>query len=576
MKTHAGIAASPGIRIGPSFVYEVRELRVPRREVEDPEAEWRRLERAIEGAQDQLADLFERVKAASDEKHAEIFRAHVSMLRDPELLGAVRELIEGRGSNAEAALHDAAEEYAERLERVESEVIRARAADLRDVKNRVLANLQGVDRSVAADLNEPSIILADDLTPSDTALMAESLVLGFCLVRGTRTSHAAILARGMGLPAVVATGREILSIEEGETLILDGSAGKLIVDPDPGTLERYERERDRYQSLLVQAQERAHEGAVTADGVRKEVAANIGDVKEARRAKDAGAEGVGLLRTEFLFLGRSELPDEEEQFRAYRSILDVFEDRSVILRTLDLGGDKELPYLEFPEEENPFLGVRGIRYALRHEDLLRTQLRAALRAAEGRSLKIMFPMVATVAELRRARTLLDSCRAELEVEEGQKVGQPEVGVMVEVPAAAMMVDHLAGLADFFSIGSNDLGQYVMAADRTNPGVASLATGLHPPLLRLIGRVIDDAHRHRRWVGLCGEMAGDPLTIPILLGLGLDEFSMAPSRIALAKQHIRSLNAGEMQLLAREVLEMETAEQVEEYVRSKVMDSTDQI
>lgn len=574
MRKISGVGASEGIRIGPSFVHHGLELKVHKEPKDDPEMEWRRLQRALQESEAQLGEVFDRIKSAADDKYAEIFKAHRSMVKDPELLSRVRELIDSRQFGAEGAMDEAAEEYAERLEGAKSETIRARAADVRDVKNRVLANLQGVEGAGLADLKRPSIILAEDLTPSDTARMAESLVLGFCLAGGTRNSHAAILARGMNIPAVVAAGEEILDIRDGVDLILDGGAGHLIVDPDHETVEEYDGRRDRLRTLVEAARERAHDEAVTGDGVRVEVAANLGDVKDAQAARDAGAEGVGLLRTEFLFLGRSNLPQEEEQYQAYRAILEIFDGRPVILRTLDLGGDKNPPYLEIPEGRNPFLGLRGIRYALHRTDLLRTQLRAALRAGAGYPLKIMFPMIATPDELRQAKAILEACQEELEGEGETAVEDLETGIMIEVPSAALTVDQLSPLVDFFSIGSNDLSQYVMAADRTNKEVASLASGLHPPLLRLIRRVIKDAHDHDRWVGLCGEMAGDPVAIPILLGMGLDEFSMVPSRIPQAKQLIRSLSASEMEVIAREVLDMDGADQVKAYIHSEVLGAMD--
>jgi phosphoenolpyruvate-protein phosphotransferase len=397
----------------------------------------------------------------------------------------------------------------------------------------------------------------------------KSLVLGFCTARGGATSHTAILARSLGLPAVVGAGDEVSDIVDGARLILDGTEGSLLVEPDEATVADYVEERRVAHAMLEEAQAHAHEPAITRDGRQVEVAANIGNVASARAAMDAGAEGVGLLRTEFLYLERAALPDEEEQYRAYRAILDVFGLLPVILRTLDIGGDKDLPYMDLPDEMNPFLGLRAIRLCLVRPELFRPQLRAALRAGAGHNLRIMFPMVATVGEVRQARALLEECRAEL-LAEGKPVAEGvEVGIMVETPSAVVMADQLSEVVDFFSIGTNDLGQYTMAADRTNASVADLANGFQPAVLRLVRDVITAAHARGKWVGMCGELAGEPLAIAILLGLGLDEFSMNPPAIPLAKQIIRALTVGEARALAKEALELDSPEAIQALVRERV-------
>ncbi|MBL7063852.1 MAG: phosphoenolpyruvate--protein phosphotransferase, partial [Anaerolineae bacterium] len=378
-----------------------------------------------------------------------------------------------------------------------------------------------------------------------------------------------ILARGLGLPAIVGAGSHILEIPDDAMLALDGDDGTLLVEPDEGTVAVYRARQAAAVTVLAQARERAHEPAVTRDGHRVEVVANVGNVEGARAALESGAEGVGLLRTEFLYLERTHLPDEEEQYRAYRDIVDVFGDLPVILRTLDIGGDKDLPYLDLPHEMNPFLGLRAIRLCLARPELFKPQLRAALRAGAGRNLKLMFPMVATVAEVRAARAVLEECRAEL-LDEGQPVAERmKVGIMVEVPAAALLADHLAAEVDFFSIGTNDLSQYTLAADRTNASVAPLADAFHPAVLRLVHDVIAAAHGQAKWVGLCGELAGEPLAIPILLGLGLDEFSMNPPAIPLAKQIIRALTLDEAREVAQAALELDSPDAVRALVRERM-------
>ncbi|MCS7178534.1 MAG: phosphoenolpyruvate--protein phosphotransferase [Anaerolineae bacterium] len=568
MRTICGIPASPGIAIGPVFQYQRSQLSIEPRRVEDPDAEWHRLQVAIEKAREQLLAICASVKESGQEYTA-IFQAQALMLEDPELLTAVRMAIGEQRLNAEAALAKVAEQYAEMLATLEDEYLRARAADVRDVKDRVLRILLGVEDAPARALHIPSVIVARDLTPSDTALLDKSLVLGFCTVEGGPTSHTAILARGLGLPAVVGAGPQVLDVPNGTTVILDGTQGMLLTEPDRETLEAYRSRQSAYAAFLCTAKEAAHLPAITRDGHRVEVVANIGNVEGARTALEAGAEGVGLLRTEFLYLERDHLPDEEEQYQAYRAIVEVFGDRPVILRTLDIGGDKDLPYLSLPRELNPFLGLRAVRLCLAYPDLFRPQLRAALRAAVAGNLKIMFPMIATVGEVRLAKAILEECRAELQAEGKPVPDRVDVGIMVEIPAAAVMADHLAAEVDFFSIGTNDLSQYTMAADRTNASVAHLASAFHPAVLRLVRDVIYAAHAQGKWVGLCGELAGEPLAIPILLGLGLDEFSMNPSAIPVAKHIIRSLTWEETREIARVALELESADAVQEWVRTQI-------
>jgi phosphoenolpyruvate-protein phosphotransferase len=570
VRTFAGIAASPGIAIGPAFHFQPVELCFDRCWVDDVEAEIARFDAALETAREQLEVVHDRAQVECGPQDAAIFQAHALMLEDPELLQTVRRAISEEGLNAESALSDAAEAYAQMLESLDDQYLCTRAADVRDVADRVLRILLGVAESNATTLSHPAIVLARDLSPSDTVLLDKSLVLGFCTAEGGPTAHTAILARSLGLPAVVGAGPEILTIPNYAHLILDGSQGELLLDAEEATIDGYRMRRTAATAALRTARERAHEPAITRDGHRVEVVANVGNVAGAQEALAAGAEGVGLLRTEFLYLERAELPDEEEQVRAYREIADVFGGHQpVILRTLDVGGDKELPYLDLPLELNPFLGMRAIRLCLSRPELFKPQLRAALRAGVGRKIKLMFPMVTTVEEVRAAQAVLADCRTELVVEGHPVPEAMEVGIMIEVPAAALMADRLAPEVDFFSIGTNDLSQYTAAADRTNAQVASLVTGFQPAVLRLVRRTIDAAHAAGKWVGLCGEFAGEPLAIPILLGLGLDEFSMNPPAIPLAKQVIRSLTRAECLEVAQAALEQDGPEAVRALVRERV-------
>jgi phosphoenolpyruvate-protein phosphotransferase len=569
MQTLKGIAASRGIAIGPAFHFKRVALQIDCITVQNTAVEWGRFESALVVARRQLDAVFEQASREHGAEQAAIFEAQQAMLDDPELLESVRTAILTEKINAEAAMSRAAEGYAQMLAALEDEYLRARAADVRDVGQRVLRALLGVAESPTADLKAPAIILADDLAPSDTVLLDKALVLGFCTAQGGATSHTAILARGLGLPAVVGAGSAVLALPVNANLIADGTEGALLVEPEAEIIAVYRARQAAAAAVLAKASLQAGQPAVTQDGRMVEVVANIGNVEGARGALEAGAEGVGLLRSEFLYLERSNLPTEEEQYQAYKAIGDTFGKLPVVLRTLDVGGDKELPYLSMSPEQNPFLGVRAIRLCFARPELLRPQLRAALRAGAGNNLKLMFPMVATVGEVRRARALVEECRAEL-LAEGQAIAEKmEIGIMVEIPAAAVMADQLAKVVDFFSIGTNDLSQYTMAADRTNAQVAPLASGFQPAVLRLIRDVIAAAHREGKWVGLCGELAGEPVAIPILLGLGLDEFSMNAPAIPVAKQVIRSLTMAQARQVAEAVLMLESDEAVQQWVCEQV-------
>ena len=570
MKQIQGIAAASGFAIGPAFQLRLTNVRVERITIVDSNKELIRLEQALVTAVGQVQDVYEKAKAETTADQASIFEAHLMMLQDPELLDTIRNTISEKKLNAEFAVKEATEYYAQALESMGNEYFRSRAADINDIAQRLLRILLGANDDDMGLLHQPSIIIARDLSPSDTVQLDKQLVLGFCTVEGSETSHTAILARAMNIPAVVGGGSEMLEIPNGEEIILDGLAGKVFIDPNPDQIKLYKARKISIDELAEKATAHCHELAVTQDGRRVEVVANIGSVADAQIAFDNGAEGVGLLRSEFLFMERKTLPDEEEQYEAYRAILDVFGRLPVILRTSDIGGDKELPYLKMGKEMNPFLGVRGLRLALLYpEKLLKPQLKAALRAGYGHDLRIMFPMVAALSEILQARSILEECRTELVKEGKPLVGKLQVGIMVEVPSAALMADKLAPVVDFFSIGTNDLTQYTLAVDRTNSQLAYLASAFSPAVLRLIQNVILQAHKQCKWVGLCGELAGEPLAIPILLGLGLDEFSMTPSAIPMAKQLIRRLNVSDCQKLAEEILNIESAEEVKVYVQEKM-------
>jgi phosphotransferase system enzyme I (PtsI) len=569
MKSITGIPASYGIAIGPAFVFDRAEIVIPECSIDDPVAEWKRFETACESTRAQLDQAFQKAHQDLGEEAAEIFSAQKLMLDDPELINTVKKRVEDELIGVEQALHETAEGYAQQLEAINDEYLSARALDIRDVTSRCLRNLLGLTDSPAEKLKTPSIIVAQDLTPSDTVLLNKDLVLGFCTAEGGSTSHTAILARGLGIPAVVGAGEEVKEIKDGQALVIDGDAGKVSIDPDSKALKEFKERQERFLQIQAEAEELTLQPAITTDGHQVEVVANIGNIEGVEPAQEAGAEGVGLLRSEFLYLERSSLPSEEEQYQSYKAIADAFGDKPVILRTLDVGGDKDIPYIDMPPEANPFLGVRAIRLCLSRPELFKPQLRAALRAGYGNNLKLMFPMVATVEDVVKTREVLEVCREELKKEGYDVADKMDIGIMIEIPSAAIMADQLAEVVDFFSIGTNDLSQYTLAADRTNAQVATIASGFQPAVFRLIKGVIDAAHAKGKWVGLCGEMAGELLAIPILLGLGLDEFSMNPPAIPFAKRLIRSISFKHAKKVAEKALDLQGDKEIRDYIQEVV-------
>ena len=548
-----GIAGAPGIAIGPVFRFERADVVVNER-FGGIDFEHARLQAAIDAARQQLNKLHAEVAQRADASEAEIFHVHREILADEALIDNVRSSI-AEGRSAAVAWKDATAEQAAELAELSNALLAERAADIRDVGARVLRLLVGEAPPAPTLPDHPVVIVASDLTPSETVSLDPARVLGFCTAVGGPNAHTAILARALGLPAVVSAGQGVLELAVGTEVILDGSAGTLTVEPDAGALDAARKAQQEERERRDTATQAAREPAVTSDGHRVEIVANIGGVKEAKPAVENGAEGVGLFRTEFIFLETKTAPTEEEQFAIYRDVAQAFGGNPVIVRTLDIGGDKEVAYLDLPREDNPFLGVRGVRLCLEYPDLFRTQLRAILRAASFGKLRIMFPMIADIGEMRAARAIVEELRAEL------NAPPVEIGIMIEVPSAAMMADVLAREADFFSIGTNDLTQYTLAMDRMHPTLASKADDLHPAVLRLIAKTVEGAHASGKWVGICGNLGGKPEAVPILVGLGVDELSIAITDIPLVKAQIRTLSLAQCQERARQALACATAAEV---------------
>jgi phosphoenolpyruvate-protein phosphotransferase len=567
MKKLTGLPASSGIALGPVFKYNHQVLHTERSHVEDMSQEFAKLEAALNQAEADLAALTERAREQVGKEEAGIFEAQAEMLRDPELRDRVRALVEQEKVNIDFAWQDSVQFFAKTLRDLEDEYLSARAADIEDVGQRVLSLL--LQQTFTSSKPEtPSIILADELTPADTILFDRATILAYCTQSGGPTSHVAILSKAQGVPCIVGVGDGFSEIKNGAFAVVDGSSGVILIDPDARTRKAYELLATGQLNLQKQAFEKASLPAETSDGKKVEVVANVGSTKDAMEAIEYGAEGIGLLRTEFLFLDRASAPDEGEQFEAYSAIFKAIgPSKPIVVRTLDIGGDKPATYLNMPKEDNPFLGLRGIRLTLRFRELFESQLRALLQAGSGYDLRIMFPMVSNLEELRQARELFEQCRSDLASAGKAYCETSQLGIMIEVPSAAIMADSLADAVDFFSIGTNDLSQYTLAAERTSADVAYLADAFQPAVIELIRQVIEAAHKKGKWVGVCGELAGNPLAAPLLLGLQLDEFSAAPKLIPELKQTIRLFSTKEAADIAQEVRRRSSAREIREYLQA---------
>ena len=532
-----GIGASSGIAIAKAYKLVMPDLTVTQNTVEDVTAEIKKFEDCMAETAKQLEAIKEAASKNLSAEEAAVFDAHALVLQDPELKTQVLDKINNEKLCAEAALDAVANSFIAMFEMMDDDYFRERAADIKDVSRRLLANLLGKPLPNPALIDEEVVIIADDLTPSDTAQLNKNLVRGFATNIGGRTSHSAIMARSLEIPAVVACKTITEEVKDGDLIVLDGIEGTVMINPDEATVKEYETKRAEFIAYKEELKKLVNEKTITTDGHQVELVANIGSAKDLAGVKENGGEGVGLFRTEFLYMDRDSAPTEEEQFEAYKKVLEIMDGKQVVIRTLDIGGDKTLPYLPLPQEMNPFLGYRAIRLCLDRKDIFKVQIRALLRASVYGNLAVMFPMISGLEEFQAAKEFVDECKAELKAEGKEYSEKIQWGIMVEIPAAAVYADELAKHVDFFSIGTNDLIQYTLAADRMSEKVSYLYNPMHPAVLRLIKMTIDGAHKHGKWVGMCGEMAGDETAIPTLVEYGLDEFSMSATSILTAKKII---------------------------------------
>ena len=569
--TLQGIAASDGIAIAKVYTLTEPDLTVTKVTVEDSEKEVSRLDDALAASIKDVELIKETALKNLGEEEAQVFDAHLMVLSDPELIGQVKDSITSNKVNAESALKEVTDMFISIFAGMEDNpYMQERAADIRDVSKRVLAHLLGVKVPSPATIKDEVIIVAADLTPSDTAQLNRQYVKAFVTDIGGRTSHSAIMARSLEIPAIVGT-KEVTSIaKDGDIIIVDGLSGDVFLNPSEEVVAEYRAKAEAFAAQQAEWEKLKDSKTYTKDGHQVELAANIGTPKDLEGVVNNGAEGVGLYRTEFLYMDSHEMPTEEDQFEAYKAVLEGMNGKPVVVRTMDIGGDKELPYLPLPHEMNPFLGYRAIRISLNEPEMFRTQLRALLRASVYGKLRIMFPMIATLNDFRGAKALLEEEKAKL-IAEGVAVNDDiQVGIMIEIPAAAVLAHQFAKEVDFFSIGTNDLIQYTMAADRMNERVSYLYQPYNPSILTLIKHVIDSAHKEGKWAGMCGEMAGDQTAVPLLVGLGLDEFSMSASSVLKTRSLISKLTLEEMKALADKAInECATVQEVEALVEEAV-------
>ncbi len=564
-----GIAASSGITIAKAYKLEVPQVTIVKTEVEDSAAEVEKFQKAINESREDIEKIKEKASSKLSEEELEIFDAHLMVVDDPALSEEVINMINNDHVNAEYALDVVANNYIAMFDALEDEYMKERAADIKDVTSRIKNHILGVTIADLSLIDEEVIIVAHDLTPSDTSQLDKKFTKGFATEIGGRTSHSAIMARSLEIPAIVGIKGVMNEVKHGDMLILDALKGELLVNPDEATIKEYEKKAEQYAEEVAELKILKNKESITIDGHKVEILGNIGTPNDVDGVIDNGGEGVGLYRTEFLYMGSTELPTEEQQFEAYKKVLSAMNGRQVVVRTLDIGGDKKLPYLPIDPEMNPFLGYRAIRLCLDRTDIFRTQLRALIRASVYGKLCIMFPMIATINEFKLAKSIYEEEKAKLQSEGVAVSDDIKVGMMVEIPAAAVLADQFAKYADFFSIGTNDLIQYSMAADRMSEKVSYLYQPFNPSILKLIKMTIDGAHSQGKWCGMCGEMAGEPDAMSVLMGLGLDEFSMSATSILKARKVATSISYEEMKVLASKALECQTSAEVLDLIHATV-------
>lgn len=560
-----GIGASPGIAIGKALVVEENEIVIEKRAVTDVEAEVKKLNDAVEVSKEELTAVKEKVAKEVGEEESEIFGAHLLVLEDPEFIGEAENKIKNEAVNAEYALNEVKDMFVAIFEGMDNAYMKERAADVKDVTGRVLRHILGIKVIDLSSLKDEVVLVAHDLTPSDTATMDKSKVLGFLTDIGGRTSHTAIMSRTLEIAAIVGLSDATKTIKDNDMVIFDGGTGEVFVNPEQSLIDEYTEKKRLFEEEKKELELLKGKKSVTTDGKHVELAGNIGTPNDIEGLIKNDAEGVGLYRTEFLYMNSDKFPEEDTQYEAYKAVLEGMEGKPVVIRTLDIGGDKKLSYFEMEKEMNPFLGYRAIRLCLDKTEIFKTQLRALYRASVHGKLRIMFPMISSLEELLKAKEICNEVKKELSNEGIEYSKDVEIGMMIEVPSAAVISDILAKHVDFFSIGTNDLIQYTCAVDRMNQKISYLYNQFNPAVLRLINLVIKNAHAEGKWVGMCGESAGDQKMIPILLGFGLDEFSMSPISILRARKLVTSVSEADMKALANEVLSLSTAEEIEEYM-----------
>lgn len=564
-----GLGTSVGIGIGKVLIYRGPKIKISKENIESSELEIERLNQSIDKAIIEINHIYNITSGKVGEKGAEIFIAHKMVLEDPEYIGSIKEKILTEKVNSEWAVDEVTKNYLSIFQGMEDEYIKERANDIKDVSNRLLRKLLNIEVKDLSTISEKTIIVAEDLTPSDTAQINKDMVVGIVTEIGGRTSHTSILARTMNIPAVCGLRDITNMVKEDDIIIINGSTGEVIIKPSIKEIEFYEKKKKDLIKIQKDLEKMKGQESISKDGYKVELAGNIGTLQDIDKVIENDGEGVGLYRTEFLYMYSSKLPTEEEQFEAYKIVAEKLDGKPLVIRTLDVGGDKDIPYLNIPKEMNPFLGYRAIRFCLDNKEIFITQIRAILRTSAYGNVKIMFPMISSIEELRQSKLIVEEVKENLRQENIKFDENIEIGIMVEIPAVAIHSRQFAKEVDFFSIGTNDLIQYTLAVDRGNQEISHLYNQFNPAVLSLIKMTIENGHKEGIWVGMCGEVAGDEKLIPILLAMGLDEFSMSPSSILKARYLIKNTSKKEMESILDHILNLPTAEEVEKYIDENI-------